>query len=90
MTRLVLDTNAYISAFHFGGLAMRLLHMAVDGDFEIAISEPIMDEVTRVLREKFDWQGYDVQNAYQRMKKICRVVRGANRDVECHHLRPTG
>ncbi len=32
------------------------------------------DEVTRVLREKFDWPEYDVQDAYQRMKKICRIV----------------
>ena len=49
--RVTLDTNVYVSAFQFGG--MRLLHMAVDGDIEIAVSEPIMGEVIRVLRDKF-------------------------------------
>ena len=38
--RVTLDTNVYVSAFQFGG--MRLLHMAVDGDIEIAVSEPII------------------------------------------------
>jgi hypothetical protein len=40
---------------------MRLLHMAVNGDIEIAISRPIFEEVIRVLREKFHWDGYRLQ-----------------------------
>ena len=34
--KVTLDTNVYVSAFQFGG--MRFLHMAVNGDFEIAAS----------------------------------------------------
>jgi len=49
--KVTLDTNVYVSAFQFGG--MQLLHMAVDGDIEIAVSQPIIEEVIRVLREKF-------------------------------------
>ncbi len=74
MKRVTLDTNEYISALQYGGRAMRLLHMAVDGDIEIAISAPIISEVLRVLREKFDWQPYDLNDAAQRLRKIARLV----------------
>jgi putative PIN family toxin of toxin-antitoxin system len=50
---VTLDTNIYISALEFGGLPLRLLHMAVDGQIEIAISEPIIAETGRVMHEKF-------------------------------------
>jgi len=48
--------------------------MAIDGDIEIAISEPIIAETVRVLREKFDWPPYDLLAARQRLQKIGRVV----------------
>ena len=49
MLRVILDSNAYISALQFNGRAVRLLHMAADGDLEIAVSEPIITEVIGVL-----------------------------------------
>lgn len=74
MRRVTLDSNEYISALAFGGAASRILHMAIDGDLEIAVSEAIITEVLRVLREKFEWQGYDIAAARQRIEKIARVV----------------
>ncbi|MEP6717005.1 MAG: putative toxin-antitoxin system toxin component, PIN family [Terriglobia bacterium] len=74
MPRVTLDTNEYISALHFGGAAMRLLRMAVDGEIELFISEPIIAETLRVLRDKFGWQGYDVFDAGQRLRKLGKVV----------------
>lgn len=47
------DTNIYISAIQFGGKPERLLHNAIDGDIQIAISEPILNEVLRILCDKF-------------------------------------
>jgi len=46
--KVTFDTNVYVSAFQFG--SMRLLHMAVNGDLEIALSQPILDEVIRAAR----------------------------------------
>jgi hypothetical protein len=63
-TKVTLGTNTYVSAFQFGG--MRLLHMAVDGHIEIAVSQPVLDELIRVLREKFQWDGYRLQAANSR------------------------
>ena len=34
---------------------MRLLHLAIDGDLDVAVSQPILDETLRILREKFGW-----------------------------------
>jgi uncharacterized protein len=50
---ITVDANIYISALEFGGTPLRLLRAAVDGDVQIAISQPILDEVLRVLRDKF-------------------------------------
>jgi putative PIN family toxin of toxin-antitoxin system len=71
-TRVTLDTNIYVSALHFGG--MRLLHMPVNGDIEVAVSEPILDELIRVLREKFQWDGYRLHDARQRVLGLAKFV----------------
>jgi predicted nucleic acid-binding protein len=74
--RVTLDTNIYVSAFQFGG--MRLLHMAVDGDIEIAVSPAIIDEVIRVLRDKFLWDGYRLHDARQQILGFARLVTPAH------------
>ena len=55
MIWVVLDTNIFVSALEFGGTPLRLLEKARAGEFEVAISTPIIDEIKRVLREKFGW-----------------------------------
>lgn len=74
MIPVTLDSCEYVSAFRFGGKAMRLIYMALDGDIEIAISEPIIKEVCRVLREKYDTPPYEILDASQRMRKVGRMV----------------
>ncbi len=74
MKRVTLDSNEYVSALSGGRKALRLLHMAIDGDIEIAISEPIISETIRVLREKFDWPPYDLFDANQQLRKIAKLV----------------
>ena len=70
--KVTLDTNIYVSAFQFGG--MRLLHMAVNGDIEIAVSQAIIDELIRVLRDKFHWDGYRLQAAKQQILGFAQLV----------------
>ena len=61
--RVTLDTNIYVSALHFGGKPMQLLQMGLEGELDIAISQPILDETLRVLREKFGWSDDDLRDA---------------------------
>ena len=70
--KVTLDTNIYVSAFQFGGT--RLLHMAVNGDIEVAVSQPIVEEVIRVLRDKFQWDGYRLQDAKRQILGFARLV----------------
>jgi uncharacterized protein len=49
------DSNIYISALQFGGLPLQFLHAARLGGFQLAVSNDLLEEITRVLREKFLW-----------------------------------
>jgi len=48
--------------------------MAIDGEIETAISEPMITETVRVLREKFEWPPYDLFAARERLQKVRRIV----------------
>jgi len=54
--RIVVDTNVLISAYEFGGNPARVIDKAAAGEIEIVISEPIMDEVCRILSRKLHWR----------------------------------
>jgi len=69
-----LDTNIYVSALVYGGTPLRLLHLAIEGDLEVAISQPILDETLRILREKFGW-------SRERLKQAETLIIGFARQV---------
>jgi len=68
------DTNVYIRGLHFGGPGASLLAAAKDGSFRLDVSEPILNETARVLREKFAWDGYQIADSYHRLRSIGNVV----------------
>jgi putative PIN family toxin of toxin-antitoxin system len=51
--RVVADSNVYVSAIVFGGKPMMLLDLAEEGEIELFVSDPILSETFRVLRDKF-------------------------------------
>jgi uncharacterized protein len=57
--RVTADSNILVSALQYGGKPLALLEMALDGRIELAISDAILNETLRVLRDKFrrpaDW-----------------------------------
>jgi putative PIN family toxin of toxin-antitoxin system len=55
VTRVTLDSNVYLSGFVFGGKPKRVLELAIDGEIEVAVSDPIIQEVRRHLLGKFGW-----------------------------------
>jgi putative PIN family toxin of toxin-antitoxin system len=58
-----LDTSVYIRALHFGGPATVIIGHARAGNLRIDISDAILAETIRVLRDKFQWDGYSLQDA---------------------------
>ena len=67
MIRVTADSNIYISALHFGGAPDEFLGLARNGIIELTISDDILAEVTRVLRDKFDWSREAVSMAQARI-----------------------
>jgi len=61
------DTNIYISALNFGGPPDKVLDLARAGEIKLSISDDIMNEILRVLREKFRWTDEAVKLAKERI-----------------------
>jgi putative PIN family toxin of toxin-antitoxin system len=59
--RVTIDTNIFVSAFEFGGKPAALLQMAMDGEINVAISQAIIDETVRILRDKFKWDAAGIE-----------------------------
>ena len=74
MRRATLDTNVYISALNFRGRPTKLLGMARAGTLRIDISDHIMAEIVRVLREDFAWDGYRLHFMKETLLKIANRV----------------
>jgi len=65
--RATADSNIYISALHFGGLPDKFLDLARTGFIHLSISDDILAEVTRVLRDKFGWSKDALSMAQERI-----------------------
>lgn len=74
MIRIVADTNVYISALNFGGVADEVLNLARSGEVALFISPPILHEAEGVLKHKFRWSARRVQEALALLQSLAQVV----------------
>lgn len=75
MLRVTADTNIYVSAFAIGGKPLELLQLANVGQIELAVSDAILDEITRVLaRSKFGWSAERIAEARAVVSSLARNV----------------
>jgi uncharacterized protein len=72
--RVTADSNIYVSAFQFRGTPLKLLTLAAERKIDLAISDHIVEEVTRTLRQKFDWPEDRIVEARRIMGRIARRV----------------
>jgi len=93
-TRVVLDSNIYISAIMFGGKPLRALQLAEQGAFILLISAPLQAEVKRTLAKKFAYSSAMIQmscnRAWSAAREIAPIIRvdlcrddDDNRILEC-------
>jgi putative PIN family toxin of toxin-antitoxin system len=75
--RVVADTNVLVSALQFGGKPRQLLDLATDGQVDLAISEAIIAETIRVLRDKFHRAPEWVAEADRQLRVITRFAQPA-------------
>ena len=74
MKRVVADTNVLVSALQFGGKPKRLLDVAIDGQVDLVVSEAIIAETLRVLRDKFERASEWVAETDRQLRVITRLV----------------
>jgi predicted nucleic acid-binding protein len=60
--RVTADSNILISAFLRAGKPLERLELARAGQFELAVSDAILDETARVLKTKFRVPDEDVRD----------------------------
>ena len=74
MIAVTLDTSFYAGALNSRGAGSRLLSMAKAGLIRVDLSEPILAETLRVLRERFGWDGYRINQFKQTISKMANQV----------------
>jgi len=74
--RIVLDTNVLISSLiSAGGSADQVMQIVRKGEAELILSPFILDELRRVLTEKFALPGNAVDKALQRFRRLATILR---------------
>ncbi len=73
--RVVFDTNVLVAAYNWpGGMADRAYWLVRHGVAELHTSEFILDEVERILCEKFGWEDDRVARAVEQVRRISTSV----------------
>ena len=79
MKRVTADSNQYISALLRGGKPLQLLELARSGQIELAVSDDILNEVGRVLGDKFKVPTEDVEEYRNQVLGFAKHVTPAER-----------
>jgi len=61
--RITADSNIWVSGLNWRGKPHELLNLARRGQIELAVSDKIVDEVSRILRDKLEWSAERVNQA---------------------------
>jgi putative PIN family toxin of toxin-antitoxin system len=91
------DTNIFISAFNYRGKPRQLINLANARAIRLDVSEHIIWETTRVLRDKFGWSPEAAAITEAQMRRLGSIVTPTdtidavkedaadNRILECAH-----
>lgn len=74
MLHVVLDSNVYVSALHFGGLPLEVVRLGTGDDLTLFTSPAILAEVAGVLTQKFHWDEARVSEAISVLSEFIVVV----------------
>ncbi len=74
MIGVTLDTATYVRALLFGGAPLALLGLASQGQIKLFISEPILQEVLRVLCDKFRRDKAALRKTERVIRRLAHLV----------------
>ena len=88
--RVVFDTNVLVAAYNWpGGMADRAYWLVRRGVAGLHTSPFILDEVERILREKFGWEDERVARAVAQVRRFSAGVHEATEDLDVIEEDPT-
>jgi putative PIN family toxin of toxin-antitoxin system len=73
-TRVVIDTNVFVSGLNFAGKPGEVLELFVRGGIDVIISPFILSEIERILREKFEWNEGNIHRVLNRIRRQTILV----------------
>jgi len=77
MIRATLDTGVFVSALNFGGIPNEILNRCQVDAFTLCLSQSIIDELHRVLRDTFEWSDEDLSEALDPILFLAEIVEPA-------------
>lgn len=72
--RVLLHTNAIISAILFGGIPRQTLEAVLIGDLELVTSPALLTELESILVRKFEFRGTAAASVRSEMESIAELV----------------
>ena len=79
MIRAVLDTNVFVSALNFGGTPNAVLKLLEADTFTLCMSQSIVDEIQRILLQRFEWSEEDLAHALDPILTLAEMVEPTTR-----------
>jgi putative PIN family toxin of toxin-antitoxin system len=83
VTRVVVDTNVYISALVFGGVPQGVLELISSQGLPLYISPSIMEEVSGILAAKFGWTNAELDLFLPPLWDRCIIIKPTIRLKVC-------
>jgi putative PIN family toxin of toxin-antitoxin system len=80
--RVVCDTNIFVSALVFGGKPRKFLELARK-NVVLVVSEPLLQELRRVLTSKFGWADHRVLIAIREIARTAELVKPDIEITDC-------
>jgi len=75
LTRVVFDTNVFLSAFIFGGKPEEAFQAVRRRRCLLVVSPPILAEVARILKDKFEWDDREIEEAVRTIGRTAELVK---------------
>jgi len=79
VSRVVLDTNVYISAYGFGGKPAEVMRAAITGEFELVTSPAILAEVAGKIETVLGFDRDHTREVIQQIARVAEIVRPMRR-----------
>ena len=72
--KVVIDTNVFVSALHFGGTPRKVVDLMWKKAIEVYISPFIEEEIERVLVSRFEWDKHMVDQVINSINEYAIMV----------------